>query len=126
MKEIIPTNVKNLIEYKQYKKMSDFAWNILNSMDDKNSAVMGQPFLKAIDSIGVNIVKGFNEDKNAKKISFYEEAIIDLSEALDHWLELMVKRNVISKITYSAFKELDNPLKTKLKSRISSLDKNKK
>lgn len=126
MKEIIPTNVKNLIEYKQYKKMSDFAWNILNSMDDKNNAVMGQSFLKAVDSIGVNIVKGFNEDKNAKKISFYEEAIIDLSEALDHWLELMVKRNVISKITYNAFKELEKPLKIKLKNRISSLIKNKK
>lgn len=126
MKEIIPTNVKNLIEYKQYKKMSDFAWNILNSMDDKNREVMGQSFLKAVDSIGANIVKGFNEDKNAKKISFYEEAIIDLSEALDHWLELMVKRNVISKITYNAFKELEKPLKIKLKNRISSLIKNKK
>ena len=126
MKEVIPTNVKNLIEYKLYKKLSDNAWNILNSMDDKNSAVMGQSFLKAVDSIGVNIVKGFNEDKNAKKISFYEEAIIDLSEALDHWLELMVKRNVISKITYNAFKELEKPLKIKLKSRISSLIKNKK
>lgn len=126
MKEVKVENVKDLIEYKQSKKMSDYAWNILNSMDDVYKEIMGQPFVKAVDFIGANIVKGFNEDKKAEKVSFYEDSMIALSEAVDHWAELMLKRNVISKITFQAFKELEVPLKIKLKSRVSSLTKNKK
>ena len=126
MKEVIVENVKDLIEYKQSKKMSAYAWDTLNSMDDEYRVIMGQPFVKAVDSIGMNIVKGFNEANTDKKISFYENSITDLSEAVDHWAEIMLKRNAISRITFKAFKELESPLKIKLKSRVSSLTKNKK
>jgi four helix bundle protein len=126
MKEIIVENIKDLIEYKQSKKMSAYAWDTLNSMDDEYRLIMGQPFVKSVDSIGVNIVKGFNEVDMDKKISYYEDSITDLSEALDHWVELMLKRNAISKITFRAFKELESPMKIKLKSRVSSLTKNRK
>ena len=126
MKEISVANVKDLIEYKQSKKMSAYAWDTLNSMDDEYKEIMRQPFVKAVDSIGVHIVKGFNEVNMDKKISFYKDSITDLSEAIDHWAGLMLKRNAISKITFMAFKELEDILKIKLKSRFSSLTKNRK
>lgn len=126
MKEIIATKIKDLIEYKQSKKMSAYAWNILNSMDEEYKEIMGQPFVKSADSIGVNIIKGFNEVNVDKKIGFYEDSITALSETVDHWSELMLKRNAISKISFMAFKDLEGALKIKLKSRISSLTKNRK
>jgi|GEM_PF-3058726 len=123
MKEVIPTNVKNLIEYKLYKKLSDNAWNILNSLDDENQTLLGIPFVKSIDAVGSNISKGFYQIKTERKEDYYIDSKVALSEAMDHWLELMLKRNAISKITFKALKDVELPLKTKLQSRISSFIK---
>ena len=123
MKEVIPTNVKNLIEYKLYKKLSDNAWNILNSLDDENQTLLGIPFVKSIDAVGSNISKGFYQIKIDRKEDYYIDSKVALSEAMDHWLELMLKRNAISKITFKALKDVELPLKTKLQSRISSFIK---
>lgn len=123
MKEVIPTNVKNLIEYKLYKKLSDNAWNIFNSLDDENQTLLGIPFVKSIDAVGSNISKGFYQIKIDRKEDYYIDSKVALSEAMDHWLELMLKRNAISKITFKALKDVELPLKTKLQSRISSFTK---
>jgi hypothetical protein len=50
---------------------------------------------------------------------------VGLSEAIDHWLELMLKRNAISKITYQALKEMEKPLRIKLDSRITAIIKDR-
>lgn len=123
MKEVIPTNVKNLIEYKLYKKLSDNAWNILYSLNDENKTLLGMPFIKSIDAVGSNISKGFYQVNNERKVDYYIDSKVALSEAMDHWLELMLKRNAISRITYSALKEIEKPLKTKLKSRVATVIK---
>ena len=125
MKEVIPTNVKNLIEYKLYKKLSDNAWNILYSLNDENKTLLGMPFIKSIDAVGSNISKGFYQVNNERKVDYYIDSKVALSEAMDHWLELMLKRNAISKITYQALKEMEKPLRIKLDSRITAIIKDR-
>lgn len=123
MKEVKTEQLRHLIEYKLYKKLSDNAWNILSSLDDENKALLGMPFIKSIDSIGSSISKGFYQINNDRKVEYYIDSQVALSEAIDHWLELMLKRNTISKITYKALKELEKPLKVKLESRVATVIK---
>lgn len=124
MREIKAEELKDLKEYKFSKKLSAFAWDILSTMDAENRQLLGDPFVKSVDSIGANIAEGFNHVNNDLKINFYINSKAALSEAIDHWSELMLKRNVISKVTFNVLKELEKPLKAKLKSRISSTIKN--
>jgi hypothetical protein len=123
MKEVKVEQLRHLIEYKMYKKLSDNAWNILSSLDDENKTLLGMPFVKSIDAVGANISKGFYQINNDRKVDYYIDSKVALSEALDHWVELMLKRNAISKITYKAIKELEKPLKVKLESRVTTIIK---
>ena len=125
MKEVKVEKVNELIEYKLYKKLSAASWNILSSLDDENKLLFGTPFMKSIDTIGSNISKGFCHLDNNKKVGYYLDAIATMSEGMDHWLELMLKRNVISKVTFNVLRNLESPLKIKLESRISSFNKTK-
>ncbi|MDF1674659.1 MAG: four helix bundle protein [Vicingaceae bacterium] len=125
MKEVKVEQLRHLIEYKMYKKLSDSAWDILNSLNDENKSLFGNPFVKSIDSVGSNISKGFYQLNKDKRVNYYIDSKVVLSEAIDHWLELMLKRNAISKITYKALKEMAKPLRTKLDSRITAIIKDR-
>lgn len=125
MKEVKVEKLRHLIEYKMYKKLSDNASNILNSLNDENKSLFGKPFVKSIDSVGSNISKGFYQLNKDKRVNYYIDSKVVLSEAIDHWLELMLKRNAISKITYQALKEMEKPLRIKLDSRITAIIKDR-
>jgi len=126
MKELKIDQLKDLREFKLSKKLSAFAWDALNAMDDENRQLLGSSFVKSVDEVGAYISEGFNLLENNAKINVYVKSKASLSKAVDHWTELMLKRNVISKITYDAIKDLEKPLKTKLNSRINEIIKQKK
>jgi len=126
MKELKIDQLKDLREFKLSKKLSAFAWDALNAMDDENRQLLGSSFVKSVDEVGAYISEGFNLLENNAKINVYVKSKTSLSKAVDHWTELMLKRNVISKITYGAIKDLEKPLKTKLNSRINEIIKQKK
>lgn len=123
MREVKVEKLNDLIEYKLYKKMSSASWNILASLNDDDKLLFGTPFMKSIDMIGSNISKGFYHEDNDKKVGYYMDAIVSLSEGMDHWLVLMLKRNAISKVTFNVLRDLENPLKLKLRNRTSSIRK---
>ncbi len=123
MKEIEVEDLNKLNEYVLYKKLSSYAWNVLSSVDEENRHILGESFMKAIDSVGANIAEGFNQVDNSAKLTFYINSKAALSEAIDHWSSLMLCRNIISKVTYEGLKDKEQPLKNKLKRRISALIK---
>jgi len=120
MREVEVNNLKELIEYKHYRRVSAYAWDIFSSMNEDEKELLGKPFVSSIDMVGANISKAFCHSDNYKRIEFYTNAIVLLSEGLDHWLKLIKKRNIVSKTTYEGMLELSNPLVLKMKSRISS------
>jgi tRNA U34 5-carboxymethylaminomethyl modifying enzyme MnmG/GidA len=116
--------LKELKEYKLSKKLSALAWDILLTMDDENRRLLGGPFVKAVDGVGANIALGFNQINIDNKFKYYVKSNSALTEAINHWSELMLKRHVISKVTYNVIKDLEKPLRLKLKKFISSSIKN--
>ena len=54
------------------------------------------------------------------RIKFYYNARASLSEADDHWNELLLERNKTSKEKYLKFKEISKKLSIKLSNFISS------
>lgn len=119
MKEVEVQDPKDLIEYKKYIKVSAFAWNILASMDENNLELIGKPFIKSIDAVGACISKAFYYSDKIKKNECYVEAIASLSEATNHWLNLIKRKNLVSKTTYLGMIDLSDKLKIKMESRIS-------
>ena len=122
MREVEVNDLKELIEYKQYRRVSAYAWNIFSSMDEDEKELLGKPFISSIDNVGANISKAFSHSNNLKKVEFYIEATVLLSEGLDHWLKLIKKRNIVSKTTVEGMLVLSNPLILKMKNRISSFN----
>jgi hypothetical protein len=118
MREVEVEEPKDLIEYKQYLKVSAYAWNILSGMDENSLDLLGKPFIKSIDIIGACISKAFYFSDNLKKDEYYNEALASLSEATNHWLNLIKRKNLVSKTTYNGMIDLSSKLKAKMESRI--------
>lgn len=73
-----------------------------------------------MDSVGANVAEGYNRYHYLEKIKFYYNARASLSEACDHWLELLMERKKIREKDYQEFKEVAEKLSVKLNNFIST------
>ena len=112
--------LKDLEVYQLSRKLSSMAWEIYEIFNWETKKVMGFQFIEATDSVGANIVKGYKRFHYLDKIKFYYNARASLSEADDHWVELLFERNKTSKEKYLKFKEISKKLSIKLSNFISS------
>ena len=99
--------LKDLEVFKISAEISDEAWKIYERMDWQDRKIIGDQFITAIDSISANIAEGFGRFHFLDKNKFNYNARGSLFESL-HWLELLFKRNKISKETFNL---LDKKLK---------------
>lgn len=117
--------LKDLEVYKLARKLSDLAWKIYKSLDWEDKKIMGDQFIESTDSIGANIAEGYKRYHYLDKIKFYYNSRASLSEACDHWLELLFERKKITKEEFDAMKSLEEKLSIKLNNFIQSTYRSK-
>ena len=113
-------SLKDLEVYKLAIKLSDIAWEIYSALNWQDKKIMGDQFIKAIDSVGANIAEGYLRFHYLDKIKFYYIGRASLAESCDHWLELLFKRSKVDKVKFLAMKEIEKILSIKLNNFISS------
>lgn len=111
--------------YKISRQLSDLAWSIYNKMDWEAKKIVGQQFIESVDSVGANIAEGYSRYHYLDRIKFYYNSRGSLSEANEHWVELINNRYKIEINIYKRFKELCQLLSLKLNNFINSTYKAK-
>lgn len=117
--------VRELEVYKLAHELSDIGWDIYENLGWQDKKVMGDQFIEATDSFGANIVEGYSRYHFLDKIKFFYTARASLAEALDHWLELLKKRNKITEQSYKRYRETAATASLKLQNFISAVYKAK-
>lgn len=112
--------LKDLEVYKISRELSNLAWKMFNSFDWETKKSIGFQFIDSVDSIGANIAEGYSRFHYLDKIKFYYNSRGSLSEAADHWIELLNERKKINNKDFNKFKDLANILSLKLNNFINS------
>jgi len=86
--------------------------------EDKN--LMGNQFIRSIDSIGANIAEGYGRFHYMDKVRFYYMSRGSLLESCTHWLELIKERNRMTLTQYGNMKSTADKLLLMLNKFINS------
>jgi len=111
--------LQELEVYQLARKLSKIGWTIFETFDWQTKRSIGNQFITATDSIGANIAEGYGRFHYLEKIKFFYNARGSLTEAADHWLELLKERRNLSDEMYREFREAANELSLKLQNFIS-------
>ncbi len=115
----------NLQVYQLSRQLSSQAWVIYQNLDWQLKKIMGDQFIRAMDSIGANIAEGYGRYHYLDKIKFYYNARASHYEAVAHWLSLMYERKIVNYKSYQNILKISNELAPKLNSYINSTYKAK-
>jgi len=117
--------LKDLKVYQLARELSKLAWKIYKELEWKVKKIMGDQFLESTDSIGANIAEGYNRHHFLDRIKFYYNARASLSEARNHWLELLYEREFARPEDYKIYNNIADRLSIKLNNFIQSTYKSK-
>lgn len=117
--------LKDLEIYQLARELSKIGWEIYQNLDWQTKKINGDQFIEATDSVGANIAEGYHRYHFLDKIKFYYNARSSLSEANDHWLELLKERNKIKEDLYLKYKKTAQKLSIKLNNYITAIYKAK-
>jgi len=92
--------LKNLEVYNLTRNLSRIAWVSYNKLGWQEKKIIGDQFIRAIDSIGANIAEGYGRYHYLDKIKFYYNARASFYEAIEHWLDLLKERSLIENESY--------------------------
>jgi len=106
--------LKNLEIYQLARELSKIGWEIYETLDWQDKKIIGNQFIRAIDSVGANIAEGYSRYHYLDKIKFYYNARGSLAESCDHWLELFYNRQMINFEKYDKMKRIQKELTIKL------------
>lgn len=118
--------LKELVVYKLSRELSNLAWEIYSNLSYEEKKLMGDQFLRSIDSIGANIAEGYFRYHYLDKIRFFYISRGSLSEAFHHWADLMRERNIIDTQSFNKLKEIHDILEVKLNNFIAVTSGNAK
>lgn len=119
-------SLEELDIYKIARELSSLGWEIFNFLDRQTKIMLGEQFIRSVDSIGANIAEGYGRYHYLDRIKFIYKSRASLYEYYKHWLELLYERKKISEDVYKEFRNLSEKLLLKLNNFINSLRKNKK
>jgi four helix bundle protein len=111
-KKFIP--VKELKVYQLARQLSTKAWLIYSKMSFEDKKHIGDQFIRSVDSVGANIAEGYYRFYYLDKCRFYYNSRASLAEAMEHWLELLLEREKISKILFDEFSIIYKDLQVRL------------
>ena len=112
--------LNNLQIYQLSRKLSEHAWLIYQTLDWEMRKVIGNQFLRAIDSVGANIAEGYGRYHYLDKIKSYYNSRASLSECCGHWLELMYERKKVTEKQFKTIKIIVGKLAIKLNNFINA------
>jgi len=115
--------LKNLEVYQLSRQLSSIAWSIYCKMTFEDKKLMGDQFLRAVDSVGANIAEGYGRYHYLDKVRFYYNSRASHFEAFIHWLELLFERNKIHDEEFKNIKNIASVLQVKLNNFITSTTK---
>ncbi len=92
----------DLLVYRKSIELGDIAWAIYDKMEWTDKKIMGDQFIRSIDSFGANIVEGYGRYHYLDRIKFYYIARASLNES-KHWMFLLHRRNKVDKEIYDKF-----------------------
>ncbi len=116
--------LEDLDVYRLSREISEKAWSVYKDFGWRIKKIVGDQFIRSIDSIGANIAEGYGRYHYLDKIKFYYNARGSLLEA-KHWLGLLEERKLIEPSEASFLKEELRSLGIKLNRFINSTFKAK-
>lgn len=96
------------------RELSVSAWKIYQSLEKDLKWGVGQQFIRSIDSIGANIAEGYGRFHFLDKVRFYYNARGSYYESMEHWLDLLFQRNLLSESDFNKLKDIGKKLQIKL------------
>lgn len=106
-------NLNDLEVYKLSREIGKDAWGIYNGFDWKTKKILGDQFIRAVDSIATNIAEGFGRFHYLDRNKFNYNARGSLLESI-HWTELLQERLHISDEEYVVLNKKFKNLMVKL------------
>ncbi len=97
--------VKEHTAYKKARDLAKLIWIITRSWDKVTNHILGNQFIRSVDSISANLAEGWNRYTKKDKINFYIIARGSANESID-WLEKAYERNLINLTDYQQAKKL--------------------
>jgi four helix bundle protein len=117
--------LKKLEVYQISRELSRLGWEVYKAFPFEDKKIMGDQFIRSIDSVGANIAEGYSRFHYLDKIRFYYNSRASLSEAVDHWLELIYERGKVEQGIFEEIKQKAKTLQIKLNNFISTTYKQK-
>jgi len=111
--------------YQLARELSSIGWHVYCDMDWQTKKVVGEQFIRSLDSVGANIAEGYARYYYLDQIRFYYNARGSLGESCEHWLDLLFERKLIKNETFHKMKGIADNLSFKLNNFINSVYKTK-
>jgi len=111
--------LKDLEVYQLSREVGRDAWLIFKEMDWREKKLLGDQWIRSIDSIGANVAEGFGRYHYLDKNRFNYNARGSLLEAI-HWTELMHERELLAPDKFDSFNSKLKSLHFKLNNYINS------
>ena len=92
--------LNDITAYKIAFELSNHVWNIVMKWDIFAKRMVGEQFVRAVDSISANIAEGFRRYYKKDKIHYYRISFGSISEALD-WNEKAKTRKLLKVEEYN-------------------------
>ena len=118
---MIKNNLQNLEVYNLARELSKVSWEVYNLLNWHTKKIIGDQFIRAVDSIGANIAEGYGRFHYLDKIKFYYNARGSFYEAVYHWTELLMERDLIESNQYEQISQLASEFIPKLNGYINSI-----
>lgn len=106
-------------------ELSGLVWNVFEGQDWQIRKVVGDQFVRAVDSIGANIAEGYGRFHYKDKVKFFYYSRGSLLES-KHWAFLHKERSLIKEEQYNEIINKLNQLHKKLNLYIKSYHNNLK
>lgn len=116
--------LEDLQVYQLARVLSKEGWEIYSNLSIQDKRILGDQFIRAIDSFGANIAEGYGRYHYLDKIKFFYNARASLAEGR-HWLEILFERKKLREELYEKFKKLAKDASVRHQNFITSLYKAK-
>lgn len=109
----------DIMVYKLSIELADQAWKIYEKLNWEDKKTMGNQFITATDSVGLNIAEGCGRYHYLDRIKFYYNSRGSLIES-KHWIFTLNRRNKITQQEYDNFLNKANAVHLALNKYIKS------
>lgn len=87
--------IEDLFVYKIAMELCEMGWTIYEPMYWQDKKIIGDQFIRAVDSCAANIAEGYGRYHTLDRIKFYYNARASLLES-KHWINLLHNRNKVN------------------------------